>query len=95
MQRQGVKVDIDSKPDADPLQTRLLSMGIPKQLHKLKWLYENCNALTQENREKIVKFLTGKYTKEGVDKEEIVLHRNVVSETTTYRNKKTVFRMMF
>lgn len=80
------------KDNRDPLEVKLISMGIPKQLHKMTWLYENCNALTQENREKIVKFLTGKYSKDGVEKEEIVLHKNVISDTET---TESVFRMMF
>merc|ERR1712154_239882 len=84
---------VEVKKVVDPEEERLNGLGIPKALHKFKWLHTDCNQLSVENRQKIVQYLTGKYTKEGVEKEDVLLHRTV--EAATGIIKDSVFRMMF
>ena len=67
-------------------------MGIPMQLHKFKWLYADCNQLTQDGRGKIVQYMTGKYSQEGVEKEDVLLNRVDEGEGVI---KDSVFRMLF
>eukprot|EP01083_Nonionella_stella_P209087 758212_1 len=74
-------------------ELKWIEMGIPKQLHKFTWLHSNCNELTQENRQKIVEFLTGKYTKEGMEKEDVLLNRSIDLEKGV--TKDGIFRMFF
>ena len=81
----------DNEIDAEA--QRLNELGIPTNLHQFKWLYENCNQLTQQNREKIVSFMTGQYSQDGVEKEDILLNRTVDAEKGV--TKDSVFRMMF
>merc|ERR1712087_207158 len=72
MAAHGQSVQKEVKPEAkpevkqDPEELRLIAMGIPKALHKFKWLHTDCNQLKTESRTKIVKYLTGRYTQEGV-----------------------------
>merc|ERR1712228_1026904 len=48
----------EKKEEIDPEVQKLIDLGIPIKLHSFKWLYTNCNQLTQQNREKIVAFMT-------------------------------------
>ena len=59
----------------ETMEQKLTNMGIPKALQRYKWLYANSNALTNDNRLKIIKYLTGKYRDMNREKEEIILNR--------------------
>merc|ERR1712154_251472 len=74
-------------------EQRLIGLGIPINLHRFKWLHTNCNELTQQNRQKIVAFMTGKYTADNVEKEDVLLNRSVDEQNGI--TKDSVFRMMF
>merc|ERR1712232_447714 len=52
--------------EIDPEKQRLLDLGIPENLHRFAWLHTNCNELTQQNRDKIVLFMTGQYMRQNV-----------------------------
>merc|ERR1712228_815310 len=83
----------EKKEEIDPEVQKLIDLGIPIKLHSFKWLYTNCNQLTQQNREKIVAFMTGQYTMDNVEKEDVLLNRMV--DTQSGITKDSVFRMMF
>merc|ERR1712228_926975 len=76
-----------------PEEKRLADLGIPTNLRRFTWLHTDCNELTQQNREKIVAFMTGKYTATDVEKEDVLLKR--VVDVANGLTKDTVFRMMF
>jgi len=62
--------------------------GVPVQLRKFKWLYEE-SMISDEDRKRIIDYMTGKYKREDVESEDVVLKEE--SEL----GKKTVFRMCF
>ena len=55
------------------------------------WLYNDCNMLNDDGRKTIVDFMLGRYTKDDVDTEEVILNREVNGNCT----KDTVFKMLF
>eukprot|EP01084_Bolivina_argentea_P269812 458659_1 len=75
---------------------RLTAMGIPKKLQKYKFLFHQCNVLTNRSREKIISFLTGKYMRNDVDSEDIVLNRiEEVKQSNEIKVIESIFRMFF
>ena len=68
--------------------------GVPEPLRKFKWLYIE-SALTDEGRIKIIKFLTGKYTRKDVEKEDVLLTTAQVKEGGKRQIEESVFRMFF
>eukprot|EP01083_Nonionella_stella_P053955 142568_1 len=73
-------------------EKRLEAMGIPKELREFKWLYRDCNALTKETRDKIVSFMMGKYGRNDVEVENVILNEIQENQMVT---KQYVFRMFF
>ena len=83
MMPKGKKQKLDSNTENDEERNKLIKMGIPSQLHKYKWLYQNCNELNQESRDKIVNFMLGKYMKQDEEMEEILINRELTSNDIT------------
>jgi len=89
----NTEVKVEKMSEAELETQRLIALGIPEALHRFAWLHTNCNALTQPNRERIVLFMTGQYSVDNVEKEDVLLNRMV--DDTKGITKDTVFRMMF
>eukprot|EP01083_Nonionella_stella_P045311 121750_1 len=74
--------------------------GVPEILREYKWLYQDCDALTQEGRQKIIDYFMGEYTKKDVETEDVLLKRNMSVERNESKTSYTVttdsvFRMCF
>eukprot|EP01084_Bolivina_argentea_P042134 77727_1 len=69
--------------------------GVPEAFRCYKWLYIDCNELSDEGRNKIVKYLKGKYTRNDMDSEDIVLKTFEINNVKQKVSKKSVFRMLF
>eukprot|EP01083_Nonionella_stella_P265067 898374_1 len=65
--------------------------GVPDALRKFEFLYLDCDELTDENRSKIIRYMTGKYTKDNAESEDILLSIKQDSKHKT----KSIFRMLF
>merc|ERR1712204_91741 len=89
----NAEVKVEKMSEAELETQRLIALGIPEALHRFAWLHTNCNALTQPNRERIVLFMTGQYSVDNIEKEDVLLNRMV--DDTKGITKDTVFRMMF
>eukprot|EP01083_Nonionella_stella_P025913 71355_1 len=61
-------------------------------LSKYKWLTQDCNQLNEESRNKIISYLNGKYIKNDVDKEDVLINKRVDEKGLI---RKSVFRMLF
>eukprot|EP01084_Bolivina_argentea_P131258 231698_1 len=53
---------------------RLHAMGIPNELREHKFLYQKCNVLTYESRKRVILFMTSRYSRLDIDKEDVLLN---------------------
>ena len=67
-------------------------LGIPERFRKHKWLYENCDGLQQEGRDKIIRYLRGKYVPTAAESDVIVL-RVINATDESQRTSRRVFQM--
>eukprot|EP01084_Bolivina_argentea_P009507 17751_1 len=70
---------------------RLDAMGISSNLQQHKFLYIQCNKLTDQYRERIMLFITGKYTRTDEEQEDVVLNELKSNDGII----QSVFRMFF
>ena len=93
--RNGVKPAADCPDTQDTIgKEKVDYKGVPEHLRKFKWLYVD-NALTDKGRIKIIKFLNGRYTRNDVEQEDILLTRAQVKKEGKSQIEESVFRMFF
>ena len=69
--------------------------GVPEIFRKYKWLYMDCEELTDDGRQRIINFLSGKYMRNDVENEDILLKKVESIDGSKKVTKMTVFRMCF